>query len=64
MRQQVTVNVLLTYDADARLSAAQLWQAITDDINRLLDADSESHVGMIDGDIIALTEEAELYGNA
>lgn len=62
MRQQVTVNVQLTYDADATLTHAQLWQTITDDINRLADADSESPVEMVEGTIHALTEEAAIFG--
>lgn len=61
MRQQVTVTVTLTYDCDATLSRAALHDQIITDINRLSDADSDSRVEMVGGQILSLLEECEIY---
>ena len=61
MRQQVNATVHLVYDADATLSAEQLRAAIREDVNRLLDADSESPVELCCATLWPIQEEAAIY---
>lgn len=63
-RQQVDVWVHLTYDADATLPPDALRVEIQDDIERLLDADSESAVELQMAKVATIREEAVIYGNA
>jgi hypothetical protein len=63
MRQEVQATVVLTYDADCRLSTERLRNEIEKDIRRLHDADSDSKVELQRFTVLSLKEEAEIYGN-
>jgi len=60
--QEVRAIVRLTYNADTGLNAAGLLAAVTDDINRLADPDSESPVEMYGGEVAVIHEERDIYG--
>lgn len=60
MRQQVDVWVRLTYDADATLTAQQLEAQASDDIGRLLDADSAAKIELCQFHIERIAEEADI----
>lgn len=60
MRQQVDIWVRLTYDADATLTAQQLEAQASDDIGRLLDADSGAKIELCQFHIERIAEEAEI----
>lgn len=64
MRQQVNVNVDLTYDVDANLSRSEIILAIMEDLNRLenfgMHLKQAEYMG---ASITNILEEAEIYGN-
>jgi hypothetical protein len=63
MRQEVQATILVTYDAPAKLSRNKLKDQVHDDVMRLLDADSGSHIEATNITILGIREEAEIYGN-
>ena len=64
MRQQVNVNVDLTYDVDANLSRSEIILKVMDDLNRLENFGPQLNgVEYIGASITNLLEEAEIYDN-
>jgi hypothetical protein len=62
MRQQVNLNVDLTYDVDATLTREQIMALVTVDLGRLENFGAEfRQVEFVGSSISNLLEEAEIY---
>jgi len=63
MREQVQIVATFDYDCPARLNKQAQIDAVTNDFNRLLDADSTTDVECISVSVVKHKSEAELYSN-
>lgn len=61
MREEIRINAVLTYDADADASPAEQCADVLADLGRLLDPDSESSVELIRAEIGGHTGESAIY---
>jgi len=62
MRQEIQVNVMLTYSANAELSADQLRETIRADVARLLDPDDTlADIELVHIALGRVREERDIY---
>ena len=63
MREEVRIVARFIHDCPARSTKEQQIDAVQEDLNRLLDADSTTGVECIEGLVTQHTSEAQTYGN-
>jgi hypothetical protein len=63
MREHIQITAVFNYECPARLDAKAQIEAVSEDLNRLLDADSNTNVECHRAKIIAHKSEAEIYSD-